>query len=119
MNKLDIRNDLEEKLAAYDRVFLISSDVQWFEAVFAESEALRDFGGRIWIYSGSETAYPASVSCGRISPKEEEEIRKLYHTYEFSDRFYVISRSRIHGTLFDYMDQGILSAEELTAVWMR
>ena len=71
------------------------------------------------LYSGSETAYPASVSCGRISPEEEEEIRKLYHTYEFSDRFHVISRSRIHGTLFDYMDQGILSAEELAAVWMR
>ena len=50
MNKLDIRNDLEEKLAAYDRVFLISSDVQWFEAVFAESAALRGFGGHIWSF---------------------------------------------------------------------
>lgn len=39
-------------------------------------------------------------------------IKKLYHTYQFSDRFQVISDETMYGTIFNYVDTGILTMEE-------
>lgn len=41
------------------------------------------------------------------------ELVTLYHTYEFSDRFRVIGKSVQHGELFNYVDSGLLTEEEV------
>ena len=43
----------------------------------------------------------------------------LYYTYEFSDRFRVIERSRQYGGLFNYVDNGLLTEAEVFALILR
>lgn len=105
--------DLEKKLDQYDRVFLFERDVIWFEAVFAGSDALKRCSKKIWIYSSSDVAYPEGISYGRICPDEEKELMNLYCLYEFSDRFHAISCNKSHGSLFHYVEQGLLSPAEM------
>ena len=48
-----------------------------------------------------------------ISDFTEEELRKLYYLYEFSDDVFVISEDVInYPTIFNYVKTGILSLEE-------
>ncbi len=51
-----------------------------------------------------------------ISTQEAEIFRKLYETYEFSDRFAVLSPADTnYGTLLNYVKSGLLTEEE----WFR
>lgn len=108
-----MRHDLKAKLARYDRIFLFCRRTECFEAAFAQSAALRKNNVRVWIYSGSKVTYPEDICVGRISPTEEKELLDIYHLYECSDRFQVVSRSQEHGSLFCYLEQGLLSTEEM------
>ena len=108
-----MRNDLEKRLCQYDYIFLFGGDTRWFEAVFARSEILRESDKNIWVYSGNAVSYPENISCCQISPDEEKELLNLYRTYEFSNRFHVISCEEICGSLFNYIEQGLLSEAEL------
>jgi hypothetical protein len=46
------------------------------------------------------------------------EILKLYRLYEFSDRLFVISEDPQYGNLFNYVENGVLSPEELVEAWL-
>lgn len=108
-----MRSDLKAKLARYDRIFLFCRGTEWFEAAFAQSDTLRKNSVRVWIYSGSKATYPEDICVGRISPAKEKELLDIYHLYECSDRFQVISQSQEHGSMFRYLEQGLLSTEEM------
>lgn len=108
-----MKNDLEKKLDQYEDVFLFRRNTGYFEAAFAGSKILRESEKTIWVYSGNAVFYPENVSCGRISLKEEMELLTLYHIYEFSNRFHVVACGEICGTLFNYMEQGLLSEAEV------
>lgn len=45
--------------------------------------------------------------------RQMEEITQLYRLYDFSDRVLLISRAQQYGTIFNYLQSGLLSGEEL------
>ncbi len=108
-----MRDDLEGKLDRYDRVLLFCSGTDRFETVFARSDALRKDDRKIWIYSGSKIMYPGNVCHGQISAAEEKELLDIYRLYACSDRFQVIVQSPGHGSMFHYVEQGLLSVGEM------
>ena len=48
-----------------------------------------------------------------ITHGQMEEILEIYRMYEFSDKVTVVSRFRQHGSLFHYVENGILTPEEM------
>lgn len=52
----------------------------------------------------------------QISKREARQITELYFTYEFSDRFLLVSsKSTDYGDLYHMIDAGILTLEEFAA----
>lgn len=49
----------------------------------------------------------------RISHAETQMLCRLYDMYEFSDRFHILSREEQYGGLLNFVDTGLLSAEEM------
>ena len=47
-----------------------------------------------------------------VSHEEAQELYKLYLTYEFSNRFEICSDNMRYGTIFNYVDTGIMTEEE-------
>jgi len=43
-------------------------------------------------------------------------LKDLYWTYEFSDRFQILTRSGLHGSILNFLDTGLLSRTETLAV---
>ncbi len=48
----------------------------------------------------------------RVRIISDSELLKLYWTYEFSDRFIVLDDNNRYGSVWNYVREGILSAEE-------
>lgn len=47
--------------------------------------------------------------CRKISSQMALQLNKLYHMYEFSDRFQLFSREECFGGIFNFVDMGILT----------
>lgn len=109
----DIVTELRDCLEQYDRVFLFCNNTKQFEILFVRSCVFKNTQKKIWIYSCNEVCCSEPISRARISPEEERRMLEIYRTYEFSDRFYVIGFTDMYGSLFQYMDTGILTAEEI------
>ena len=55
-----------------------------------------------------------------VLPAEKyKDLVLLYYTYEFSDRFKVIGRSNQYGSLFNYIDNGLLTEAEAFELLLR
>lgn len=54
-----------------------------------------------------------TITFRQISKEEAREITELYFTYEFSDKFLLVSSENIdYGDLYHMIDMGILTLEE-------
>lgn len=49
----------------------------------------------------------------RITAKQMDEVLEIYRLYDFSDKVAVISEGVQYGSLFSYVRNGILTAEEM------
>lgn len=52
------------------------------------------------------------ITYRQITTEQQTELLKIYHVYEFSDRFRVVSRSGQFGSIWNYVDAGILTEQE-------
>lgn len=106
---------LEKDLAYYDRIFLIAmeerADKEMFNQ-FCVSEALKNCGKKILLLSTENPAEENHALCRKISSQMALQLNKLYHMYEFSDRFQLFSREKCFGGIFNFVDMGILTKEE-------
>lgn len=91
---------IENLLRKYDQIVLIDDSNDLFAdgiiEQFMKSHLYRSSSKKILI----------------LSAKKYGELVLLYHTYEFSDRFKLIGRSSQYGTLFNYVDNGLLTEDE-------
>lgn len=108
----DILMELRHCLEKYDCVFLFCNNTKLFEDFFAKSLLLNEIKRNIKIYSCNKVRYPERISHARIGLKEEKIILEIYQTYEFSDKFHVIDFNEMYGSLFQYMETGVLTVEE-------
>lgn len=109
--------DLVQKaLQEYDKVFLVTHfflQEEWerFCAVLLtlEEEHIND---RILFLIEEEISYPESLNSVVLSHECAMKLYNLYLTYEFSDCFTIFSDCKQYGSIFHYVDTGIITAEE-------
>ena len=102
---------LERDLKEYEKIFLatgLMAHVAREHGISLETE------DRILILSSDETGGASSptVSFRKITAEEEKDLIRLYHTYEFSDRFRLITDTDVCGNLWNYVRTGVLARDE-------
>ncbi|HBA50116.1 MAG TPA: hypothetical protein DCZ91_20450 [Lachnospiraceae bacterium] len=130
-------SELKSNIEVYDRIFLVREDEQEAEKLldaFLKSRALRKTKFKVLVLSamtyknwGQELMQKMpSLAIGengigtggmaeykQITEENARFLLSLYHMYEFSDRFRLISTREICGSLFQLADTGLLSREEV------
>ncbi len=109
--------DLKKWLKDYDKIFLVDPGEKSWNLL---SEMLRcvncgDRHGRVLFLSTQD----GLKGVQRISAEEYQSLWKLYHMYECSDRFKVLTDSRMYGSLLNYVDTGLLTMEEAAEALLR
>lgn len=103
----EVRAKIENDLDTYDLILLVENDDRL------------SFGGLMGKLLNSQ-AFRKSEKKILVLPAEKyQELVLLYHTYEFSDRFKLIGRSNQHGGLFNYVDNGLLTEQEVFELILR
>ena len=103
---MTLKDILTEKMEL-NRKVIIASDFSRIE----EALAILDMHKDIKVLS-------VDNRCGQhenakvITRDEERELLDLYHMYEFSDKFLVLENSSQYGSVFDYVEDGIISFDE-------
>lgn len=124
----EIIRRLESDIRQYDQIFLVTGEEVLLREIVSSLCCLRESGDSdrrrlvlipsdtgpedIWDLL-SEDKTDSRVSWRRVSRGEAQTLCRLYDSYEFSDRFHILSREEQYGGLLNFVDTGILSAEEL------
>lgn len=110
-------NLVKRVLQEYDRVFLVthsSSQEEWKSFcntfLFLKKEGMKD---RFFFLIEEGVNCPQNINFMTLSHNETAEVYKLYLTYEFSNEFTVFSDCKQYGTIFNYINTGIMTAEEV------
>lgn len=114
----DIINSIRSYIEKSDKILLAFTDKSFIEGLvnyYNESALLGGISKKILVLGEGD------ISCGeycnfkyiRISGSERDSIAALYRTYEFSDRVLLISEDSRYGSLFNYVNTGLLTREEL------
>lgn len=112
---------LKRDLKEYEKVYLVTGvfpgggDLVGAVLRFAEEGVTAsETGDRILVLSsvGTGEASLPTVSFRKITAEEEKDLILLYHTYEFSDRFRLITDTDAYGSLWNYVRTGVLTQEE-------
>lgn len=106
---------LKEVMNQYDKIFLVTYSPQQKEwnricGVLSESGKIVDIMPIFLIEEGIDC--PKDIPSIQLSHAEACKLRHLYLTYEFSDRFVLVSEQEQYGTIFNYVDTGILTEKE-------
>ncbi len=91
-------------------VFLYEDCEESYFAIILDKSAYCNKKIEIW---NSESAINSMPELAIVTKEEFEEVKKLYHTFEFSNRIIDVSNSSNYPSLFNYVNQGILTEEEL------
>ena len=99
--------EIEKDLERFDRILLITGmDIGAFPAVVDAKNILILSVGAVSMEGNPQIAYR------QITAEQQTELLKTYHMYEFSDRFRVVSRDSRFGSVWNYVDAGILTEQE-------
>lgn len=104
--------NLQNLVRTYDRILFLPYKIQGIVSLFSNypKEGLKK---KILLLS-KDTLYSRLDGIDWIQLDEESStmLRHLYHTYEFSDKFRILSTDENFGTIWNYTKTGILSPEE-------
>ncbi len=106
---------LKKDLEKFDQILLFSGEMQ--EKImkdFCSSQALKKTEKKVLMLSSADPFREKEKNYGfrRISDREREELEQLYRTYEFSNRFQVVSDHFQWGSLMNYVKTGMVTMEE-------
>ncbi|MCR5508940.1 MAG: hypothetical protein K6F34_09660 [Lachnospiraceae bacterium] len=116
----EIIKEVESLLEMYDIVFLMGNEDEPDMAVLIQgSEAVRKTEKKLAFL----TVMPFDISCDRhlvkvITKDEMDLLLDLYRTYEPSDRLIYLKTSNVYGSIWNYVDSGILSRDEAIAAFV-
>lgn len=115
-NKEEILVKLELDIIKYNKIFLILDNEQLRDkqSIYSCFHKTEDKNQNILILSVfNNPIYLSPFITYRLITKEDAEyICDLYHMYEFSDRFFLISKERQYGVLFNFVNIGLINPEE-------
>lgn len=104
----NIIDQIDELLDRYKKVLLAAdqASLDWLRRAAADQE-------HIMILSPFKPREEINCDWLQIESGEYEMLMDLYNMYEFSDGFGVVGEESRFGGLKNYLDTGILSAEEM------
>lgn len=104
---------LERDLEQYDRIWLF--DTVTFLPAFCQWKTAAMIEKSLLVLSMEERVNATDrITCRQIPEEEVKQLITLYFTYEFSDRFYLISgRNANYSSLYHLVDRGILTMAEV------
>ena len=106
--------EIEKDLEQFDRILLITDMcVISFPAITDAKNILVLSINPVPLESNSQITYR------QITAEQQTELLKTYHTYEFSDRFRVVSWDSQFGSIWNYVDVGILTEQEALEALVR
>ena len=109
-----ILTEVEKDLEQFDRILLImDTSIGSFPAVADAKNILVLSTNPVSLEGNMQITYR------QITEEQQAELLKIYHMYEFSDRFSVVSRDSRFGSLWNYVDAGILTEQEALEVLIR
>ena len=107
-------DELQDMLKTYDKIFLVKcADEEYIFSKLRDSKVIKSEKEKIWILSTSNPKEFPGVYYRKISDDDSEFYYRLYHMYEFSDRFQVLSNEVCFGNLFNFVNLGLLSFDEM------
>ena len=111
----DIISNLEEVLSAKKIILFDCGKRDYLDLLVKEINGRNLTNVEVWhgLDGISDNEKIKKKSSNQIS-----EILKLYRLYDFSDRLFVISETSQYGNLFNYVENGVLSPEELVEAWL-
>ena len=116
MSKAVDRNALAIYLESYDIVLLVKGslpDGSSMVQALCSSDALKSCGTKVCVFSTENVKNDnGDVSVTVLEEDDFLSLEKLYHTYEFSDRFRVLSEETSFGTILNFIRSGDLTKEE-------
>lgn len=99
--------EIEKDLERFDRILLIADMCAGSFPVITDAKNILVLSvGTISPDNSLQIAYR------QITIEQQAELLKVYHMYEFSDRFRVVSRDSRFGSIWNYVDAGILTERE-------
>ena len=108
---------LETDIEKYDKIFLIDNAHE-LAVRFCHAKALKDTTDTILILLNNPSMRLADMTLNDnivlryVSAEEFFLLDRLYHMYDFSDKFYIISRENMYGNIFNLVDCGLLTDEQ-------
>lgn len=114
---------VKRALREYDRVFLVthlSSKESWVrlcDVLLLPEEENINRRSLFLVEEGID--FPEGIHSVVLSQESAMKLHQLYLTYEFSDCFMAFPDHEQYGTIFHYVDAGIMTAEEaVRAIFM-
>ena len=107
---------LENSLGEYDRIILVINDRASGNDLLSRllgSEAIKKSVKKIMIMSCENREEEGNYTYFQISRQEEKWLNELYRMYEFSDRFQILSYGGNYGNIFNYVETGLMTMEEV------
>lgn len=120
-NEKEILEELISDITTYNKIFLILNHNQlkdeWL-MIDSFLERIKDKNQTILILSVFKIpiCIASCITYRQITKEEENYLKHLYYMYEFSDRFFVLSKEHQYGQLFNFVDTGLLKPEEVWEV---
>lgn len=115
MKEQELIQNLQNVVTAYDRILFLPNDTQEVVTLLdaCPKEQLQK---KVLILLGSMVRKPlADTDWMKLDEEDCTALKQLYHTYEFSDKFRILSVDGNFGTIVNYARTGLLSAEETAA----
>ena len=112
---------LKKDLEAFDKIILmdVRPEKRQLAELFYESEALQATREKILILSGGEEMRRDNVIWRHATESVMNDLLKIYHMYEFSNRFSLFSQEDGFGGLYNLVKTGILTEEEAITAFLR
>lgn len=115
MKEQELLQNLQKMIAAYDRILFLPDNAQEI-AVLLDACPKEQIQKKTLLLSGGMLCNPfAGADWIRLDEEDYVALKRLYLTYEFSDKFRMLSVDGNFGTIVNYLRTGLLSAEETAA----
>lgn len=109
-----IINWLEEKLCQFDKIFLIDAESLLLQPFLRELENQISKSEKVltlFVYK-EEICELSKLAYCQITEEQQNHLLNLYNLYEFSGAFYYVTKNNRYGTIWNYVDTGILTMQE-------
>lgn len=116
MKEQEFIKNLQNAVRTYDRILFLPYGIQGIVSLFNNypNELLKK---KILVLSEDTVDnHLDSIDWIQLDAESSIALRKLYYTYEFSDKFRILSADNNFGTVWNYTKTGILSPEEAVSV---